>query len=368
MDTPSRILMLVEVAELGSFSEVAKRREMDRSVVSKHIARLEQELGLRLINRSTRSLSLTEAGQAMVEQGRSLREWIHDTETMAESLGQGLSGRLKISAPGVLGRCIGFHAMRSFHAQYPDVEFDLQLEERRVDLIAEGYDLALRVGDLEDSNLIAQPLALNHLLIGASPDFIARVGEPRDLKQLASLPALTWSSRDLQVDFLRYRDANGVVQEQQLNTLVRTSEVEVIRNGVLAGMGIGVLPAFALGNDVRDGSIIPLMTDLPLEPFGVINMIYPHRQLPLRTRLFMDIMRETIGSPPMWEQRIPGFDSMYGKRREAPAAVQTRASGSVLEPVPSRSMKCTPCALDDLMARPAGQAQEEASSLVEELT
>ncbi|MEQ5818491.1 LysR family transcriptional regulator [Halomonas sp. SCS19] len=313
MDQPSRLLLLVDVAELGSFSEAAKRRELDRSVVSKHIARLEQELGVRLLNRSTRSLSLTQAGQAMVQQGRELRDWMYHTQALAENLQQMPSGRLKVSAPGILGRCLGFEAMRRFRQHYPDVQVDLQLEERRVDVIGEGYDLVLRVGDLKDSNLVASPLAPNHLLIGASPAFIERHGEPRDLATLARLPALTFSSQQFQLDYLPYLDDQGREQKLPLNSQVRTSEAEVIKRGVMEGMGIGVLPAFAMYNEVSDGRIVPLMTDLALPEFGVITLLYPHREMPLRTRRFIEILREMVGSPPQWEARIPGFAEMYGK-------------------------------------------------------
>ncbi|MGQ7245766.1 LysR family transcriptional regulator [Halomonas sp. V046] len=313
MDTPSRLLLLVDVAELGSFSEAAKRREMDRSVVSKHIARLEQDLGVRLLNRSTRSLSLTDAGLAMLDQGRSLREWMYNTQALAENLQERPTGRLRISAPGILGRCIGFEALRRFRRLYPDVEVDLQLEERRVDVIGDGYDLALRVGDLEDSNLIAAPLAPNPLLIGASPEFIERHGEPKDLATLSRLPALTWLTQQTQLDFLPYRDANGHEQRLVLNSQIRTSEVEIIKRGVMDGMGIGVLPAFAIYDEVSDGRIVPIMTDLPLEDFGTITLLYPHRDMPLRTRRFIDILMDIIGTPPKWETHIPGFGQMYGK-------------------------------------------------------
>ncbi|MBY5929864.1 LysR family transcriptional regulator [Halomonas denitrificans] len=313
MDQPSRLLLLVDVAELGSFSEAAKRRELDRSVVSKHIARLEQELGVRLLNRSTRSLSLTQAGFAMVQQGRELREWMYNTQALAENLQQAPSGRLKISAPGILGRCLGFEAMRRFREHYPDVEVDLQLEERRVDVIGEGYDLVLRVGDIQDSTLVSSPLAPNHLLIGASPEFIERHGEPRDLATLSRLPALTFSSLEFQVDYLPYLDEQGREQKLPLNSQMRTSEAEVVKRGVMAGMGIGVLPAFAMSDEVKEGKIVPLMTDLPLPAFGIITLLYPHREMPLRTRRFIEILREMVGTPPKWEAYIPGFAEMYGK-------------------------------------------------------
>lgn len=313
MDMPSRLLLLVEVAELGSFTEAAKRRKLDRSVISKHVARLEEELGVRLVNRSTRSLSLTHAGQAMLEQGRSLREWMSNTQTLAENLQGSPQGSLRINAPGLLGTRIGFEAVRRFRSAYPEVEVEMMLEDRPVDLIGEGFDVALRIGELEDSNLVASSLAPNQLLIGASPDFLKRHGEPMSLSALSRLPALTWSSHHAKVDYLRYLDPQGGRQQLTLNSQLRTNEIEVIKQGIVAGMGIGILPACGIDDEVLEGLIVPVMTDLPLERFGMINLLYPHRDVPLRTRLFMQIVKELVGDPPVWEARIPGFATMYGK-------------------------------------------------------
>ncbi|QFU01083.1 HTH-type transcriptional regulator DmlR [Halomonas sp. THAF5a] len=317
MDMPSRLLLLVEVAELGSFTEAAKRRKLDRSVISKHVARLEEELGVRLVNRSTRSLSLTHAGRAMLEQGRSLREWMSNTQTLAENLQGSPQGQLRFNAPGLLGTRLGFEAVRRFRSAYPEVEVEMMLEDRPVDLIGEGFDVALRIGELEASNLVASPLAANHVMIGASPDFLRRHGEPTSLSALSRLPALTWSSHHAEVDYLQYRDAQGALQQITLNSQLRTNEIEVIKRGIIDGLGIGILPACGIDDEVLEGLIVPVMIDLPLERFGMINLLYPHRDVPLRTRLFMQIVKELVGDPPVWEARIPGFATMYGKQSQA---------------------------------------------------
>ena len=172
MDTTSRLLMLLEVVEQGSFAKAAEIRNIDRSVISKQISRLEDELGVRLLNRTTRSFSLTAAGAEMIKKADELRSLLGDTLRMAENYHLEPRGVLKITSSTLIGRRYLQPVINDFQKRFPQVEVELRLDDRLVDIVSEGFDLAFRVGEPKDSSLIARKIARNRLLLLASPAFI----------------------------------------------------------------------------------------------------------------------------------------------------------------------------------------------------
>lgn len=172
MDTTSRLLMLLEVVEQGSFAKAAEIRNIDRSVISKQISRLEDELGVRLLNRTTRSFSLTAAGAEMIKKAADLRELLGETLRMAENYHQEPRGLLKITASTIIGRRYLQPVINDFQKRFPQVEVELRLDDRLVDIVSEGFDLAFRIGEPKDSSLIARKIARNRLLILATPEFV----------------------------------------------------------------------------------------------------------------------------------------------------------------------------------------------------
>ncbi len=312
MDTTSRLLMLLEIVEQGSFIKVAAARNIDRSVISKQMTRLEDDLGVRLLNRTTRSFSLTAAGAEMVKKAAELRLLLSETVHLAENYHQEPRGVLKITSSSIIGKRYLQPVVNDFQKRFPQVEVDFRLDDKLVDIVSEGFDLAFRVGEQKDSSLIARKLARNRLLILATPEFIDTYGMPTQMAQLAELPAASYSSTSLRVDGIRYRDAQGDIQEQKINSVFRANDAEILLMKVLSGTAFMIAPAFILDNEVRDGLLVPLLTNVDLLEFSAVYALYPHRDLPVRTQLFFDAVREYIGKDkPIWEHGIPEFDSMY---------------------------------------------------------
>lgn len=302
-------MLFVDVVEHGSFAKAADLRNVDRSVVSKQISKLESDLGVRLLNRSTRSLSPTSVGLEMLKQGKSLRELMKQTSVLAQNFHDEPRGLLRITSTTSFGRQYVHKAVAAFQRQYPEVEVELSLEDRRVDLIGEGYDLGIRIGIPQDSNLIARPLANIGLVIVASPEFLERHGVPKTMEELAALPAVTYAGANRTNNLIHYYDENGEEQTLQKRSVFRTNEGETMIAAAIAGQGYAVVGRFMLGTEVACGNLVPILTDIKLTDYiGDAYIIYPHRDLPVRTRLFIETLQNMIGDPPIWERDIADCD------------------------------------------------------------
>ena len=312
MDTTSRLLMLLDVVELGSFANAAQTKNIDRSVISKQISRLEDDLGVRLLNRTTRSFSLTAAGAEMVKKARELRDLLGQTVRLAENYHQEPRGVLKITSSSIIAKLYLQPVINDFQKRFPQVEVELRLDDRVVDIVAEGFDLAFRVGEPKDSTLIARKIARNRLVILASPEFINTYGMPKTIEELALLPAATYASNSLRMNSINYIDKDGNHKEKTIKSVFRANDGEVLLLKCLSGTAFIVLPAFILAKEVIEGQLVPLLPSLHLSDFSAMYAVYPHRDLPVRTRLFFDAVREHIGKDfPIWESNIPNFEQLY---------------------------------------------------------
>jgi DNA-binding transcriptional LysR family regulator len=317
MDLASRLLLLLEVSELGSFAKVSEYRNVNRSAISKQISKLEQELGVHLLNRTTRSLSLTAVGSEMVNQAKSLRELLNNSKRLVQNYHSEPRGELKIASPTFFGRQYVQQAILAFQKLYPDVQIELLLEDRLVDVVGEGFDIAFRVGEPKESNLISKKIARNRLLIVAAPRFIEKYGQPNTVPKLESLPAVVYSAPGLLIDKIKYGDSQGEEAFIQLNTTYKVNEVELLIHTALSGNMLTVTTAQMIENEVSEGKLIPIMTHLNLVDYGTFYAVYPHRDPPLKTKLFLEILKGIIGDKvPVWETRIPGFENMYGYRKQ----------------------------------------------------
>jgi len=312
MDTTSRLLMLLEVVEQGSFIKAAEVRNIDRSVISKQLSRLEEKLGVRLLNRTTRSFSLTAAGAEMVKKAAELRELLSETVRIAENYHLEPQGVLKITSSTLFGTRYLQPVINDFQKRFPQVEVELRLDDRVIDIVSEGFDLAFRIGEPKDSSLIARKIARNRLLVLATPEFIANYGMPKTIDELIKLPAASYASTSFNAEGVRYYDQDGEPQEQKLNSIYRSNNAEVLLMKTLSGSAFFVAPAFVLENEVKEGRLVPLLTDIKLMEYGAVYAVYPHRDLPVRTRLFFDAVREYLGKDiPIWEHSIPNFAQLY---------------------------------------------------------
>ena len=312
MDTTSRLLMLLDVVEQGSFAKASEIRNTDRSVISKQISRLEDELGVRLLNRSTRSFSLTAAGAEMIKKATELRQLLGETIRLAENYHQEARGLLKITSSAIIGRRYLQPVINDFQKRFPQVEIELRLDDRLVDVVSEGFDLAFRIGKPKDSSLIARTIARNRLLILATPAFIESYGQPKKIEDLATLPAASYASSSLKMDHIHYLDKRGEPQQQKMKSIFRSNDAEILMMKVLSGTAYVIAPAFIINDEIKTGKLIPLLTNLSLVEYSPMYAVYPHRDLPVRTRLFFDAVCEHLGTEtPLWEHAIPNFDQLY---------------------------------------------------------
>jgi DNA-binding transcriptional LysR family regulator len=304
--------MLLEVVEQGSFAKAAELRNIDRSVISKQISRLEDELGVRLLNRTTRSFSLTAAGAEMIKKAGELRELLGETVRMAENYHLEPRGVLKITSSTLIGRRYLQPVLNDFQKRFPQVEVELRLDDRLVDIVSEGFDLAFRIGEPKDSSLIARKIARNRLLIVAAPEFISTYGMPATMEELADLPAASYASNSMRVETVDYYNSSGEPCEQKIKSVYRANDAEALLMKAISGTAYFVAPAFIVGDEITDGKLIPILTDVKLMDYSAMYAVYPHRDLPVRTRLFFDAVREYLGKDkPIWEHGIPNFEQMY---------------------------------------------------------
>lgn len=313
MDLASRLLLLQEVSELGSFAKVSEYRNVNRSAISKQIVKLEDDLGVQLLNRTTRSLSLTAAGSEMVSQARQLRDLLDNSKRIAANYHSEPRGELKISSSTLFGRQYVQKAILKFQTLYPDVRVELLLEDRMVDIVGEGFDIGFRIGEPKESNLIAKKIARNRLLIVASPEFLQKYGTPKTVPKLESMPAVVYSAQGLVIDKFKYRDNSGSEAHFRLKPIYKVNEVEMLINTALAGKMLTVTTAQMIENEILEGKLVPIMTHLNLSDYGTFYAVYPHRNAPMKTTLFIRAIKDVIGEEvPIWETRIPDFDRMYG--------------------------------------------------------
>jgi DNA-binding transcriptional LysR family regulator len=267
---------------------------------------------VRLLNRTTRSFSLTAAGAEMIKKADELRSLLGDTLRMAENYHLEPRGVLKITSSTLIGRRYLQPVINDFQKRFPQVEVELRLDDRLVDIVSEGFDLAFRVGEPKDSSLIARKIARNRLLLLASPAFIETYGMPKNITDLAQLPAASYASSSLRVDGVSYYNHLGEQCEQKIKSVFRANDAEALLMKTLSGTTYVLAPAFILDKEVIDGQLVPLLTDLKLMEHSAMYAVYPHRDLPVRTRLFFDAVREYIGKEkPIWENSIPDFEQMY---------------------------------------------------------
>jgi len=293
------IASFVAVAEAGSISEAARRLRLSKSVVSERLAEMERSLGAPLVHRTTRKLSLTEDGAAFLERaGRILREVEEATADMAERRGS-LSGPLRISAPVTFGRLHLGPALFPFLARHPKLEMTLELEDRRVDAAADGFDAVIRHGPIEDSRLVAWRLAASRRLLVASPEYLARAGVPTSIEQLQKHRGIFYMNRGV-ADW-RFIGPEGAVNVRA-RVALRVNNGDMMRDAAVAGLGIAHLPTFIAGAAIKAGAL--RVVDVGLAA-GEEHIFLAHpegRRSSAKLRAFADWLREAIGDPPYWDR------------------------------------------------------------------
>jgi DNA-binding transcriptional LysR family regulator len=298
MDHITAMITFGKVIETGSFSEAARRLGLSKSAVSKQVARLEDRLGARLINRTTRRTSVTEIGALLYERCARIAAEVEDAE-QAVLLHASPRGVLKINAPVSFGHMHICPALPDFLAAYPDLEIELVLNDRFVDLVEEGYDMAVRVAHLPDSSLIARRLAPSRRIVCAAPAYVGRRGRPVAPADLAGHECLLYSN--LPDAPWRLADGGGATEAVRVTGRLKANNGDALRALALAGAGVGLMPTFIIGEDVRAGRLVRLLDGWEDASAGV-HAVYPHgRHLSPKIRVFIDFLAARFGPEPYWD-------------------------------------------------------------------
>lgn len=298
------MITFARVAELESFSAAARELKLSKSAVSKQISRLEDRLGLRLLNRTTRRLSLTEAGLTFYQGCRQVARAAEAAEQAVNRLAEAPRGSLRVNAPMSFGMRHVAPALSDLLARYPEMSIDLDLNDRIVDLVDEGYDVAIRIGRLEDSSLIARRLAPSRRLLCAAPGYLEVHGRPRHPQDLSEHNCLLYSYQN-QGSQWRFRGADGVKQVKVEGRL-RANNGEVLLEAALAGFGLTFMPTFLCGDAVRRGRLVSLLPAWRDSEEAAVHAVFPtSRNLVPKVRVFVDYLARRFGEAPYWDEALP---------------------------------------------------------------
>lgn len=306
MDRLGAMAVFAQVVEAESFSAAARALGLAKSSVSKQISRLEDELGVRLLNRTTRRLSLTEAGQTFYQGCQRVVAEAAAAESAVTHLGAAPRGRLTISVPMSFGlRHVG-PVLPLLLDRCPELTIDLSLNDRFIDMVEEGFDVGIRIAHMKDSSLVARRLAPSRTVVCASPEYLAAHGVPQTVEDLADHECLLYSYQATG-GVWRFDGPNGR-QSMRVRGRLRANSGEALLAAALAGSGIAHLPTFICGDALRDRRLVRLLPGWvdPQEP--VINAIYPAgRNLSPKVRVFIDFLVEQFGGDvPYWDRGL-GF-------------------------------------------------------------
>jgi DNA-binding transcriptional LysR family regulator len=299
MDRLDELGAFVAVADARSFTQGARKLGVSSAQVSKLVARLENRLGARLLNRTTRDVSLTDTGQAYLERARELLQGFEALETSVRDQ-TGPSGLLKVSAPVSFGRNQLTPALLDFASGCNAVSLDVVFSDRMVNLVEEGFDVAVRIGHLSDSSLVARRLAAVRMVTCASPGYLARAGTPASLEDLTDHEAvLDTNGRDPTI--WRF-GPQSEPREVRVHGRLRFSGAEACAAAAVAGFGLTRSPAFAVADDLRAGRLVPVLCNHEPELIHVYA-VYPHaRHLAAKVRAFVDFLAQRYAGEPEWHQ------------------------------------------------------------------
>ncbi len=293
MDYFSAMEIFIKVSDTGSFSEAGRQLRMAPSSISRQIDALEEQLGATLLHRSTRKISLTEAGQIYYDRASHIVSDVEDANLSVSQMQETPRGVLKVSVPVEFGRLYITPMLADFLSTYPELHVNLTLQDERVDLLEERLDLVVRIGSLEDSTLKARKLAPNLRGIFGSPDYFTKHGIPQTHEELSERNCLLYKYRDLQSRWYLRKD--GQFFEMNISGNLCVNNIGVLVQNVVNGAGLALLPLWSVINELHAGKIQQVLTDyfVTLTP-SANSMIYalypPNRHLSPKVRVFLDFL------------------------------------------------------------------------------
>ncbi|WP_439271659.1 LysR family transcriptional regulator [Pseudochrobactrum sp. HB0163] len=297
MDTLTRMRAFIDVVEAGGFSAAARKIGRSKALLSKYVRELEDDLGVRLLNRTTRQFSLTESGHTYYHRVTEILRDLDDLQdSISESTGD-MRGKIRLTAPRSFADTSLGMSLIDFCADYPEISLDIHLDDRFVDLVEEGYDLAIRITRLQDSSLIARRLTNFYAVVCASPDLIARLGKPQRPEQLQDLPCIIDTNSRSRNNW-QFRNQDGSHLTVSVRGPLEVNSPLTTMAASVRGLGFSMLPRFVADSEISRGTLIPVLQDF-MPDDGGIYAVYPHRTyLPARIRLFVDYMAKWFKDNP----------------------------------------------------------------------
>lgn len=287
------MVVFVRVIEAGSFTLAADQLGHSPSHMSKEVNRLEARLGVRLINRSTRSINLTAAGKTYFERCQQIIIDAKNAELAMGALQETPKGLLKVTAPVSLGLSHLNELIPEFLKQYPEVDLDMHYSERRVDLVANGYDVAIRIGMLKDSSLVARRLGSSKGIITASPDYISRYGEPKTAEELQNHRVISYANIGTP-KYWEFTDAKGKKVGVNVNPRLICNSAELELSLSCAGMAISRIPYHICQSAIDNGQLVQILKQYQQTDLGVYA-VYPHRQfLSAKVEVFVNFLANAL--------------------------------------------------------------------------
>ena len=294
--------VFTKVVELKSFAKAADKLDMSRGMASRYVSQVEEHLGVRLINRTTRHLSLTEAGSAYYEKAMQVLALVAETEHMAENDVAAPRGTLRITSSQAFGGSLLGEVMSAYLKENPEVKIRSFLCERMVDLVDEGYDLALRVADTLPPGLIARPFTTIRMVVCAAPEYLQRHGTPSHPHELTSHNTLNFADSEIDKEWTFKKDGESVGVKLQGNFFANNGNI--LCNAAVGGLGIVYQPTFLVHEHLRSGRLVRLFDDWQTDEMKAY-IVYPNRKFLLpKVRTFIDFIVDYFGDEPYWDRGI----------------------------------------------------------------
>ena len=298
----------VHIVEAATMTSAAERLGVAKSAVSRRLSELEEHLGVELFHRTTRKLVLTESGQGFYTRCIQILDDLEEAEHAVTQAHQELSGQLRVAAPLSFGLMHLGPAIIEFQKLHPKLNFDIDFNDRQIDLIQEGFDVGIRIADLKDSSLISRKLARVSVVICASPDYIKKHGAPNTPEELINHPCFTYSNLT-NPDQWTFIDKQGEETMIKVSKLMQSNNGKFLQSAAIEGLGILRQPTFIAYEAITKGELIPILQDYSITEVNAYAIYPPTRHLSQRVRRFIDFLVERFSGTPYWEQGISHLDN-----------------------------------------------------------
>ncbi|MGO4704874.1 LysR family transcriptional regulator [Microvirga sp. 2MCAF38] len=303
LDRVTGMQVFARVGTLGNFSAAARALNLSQTMVTKHVSALEDRLGVKLLNRSTRGMTLTEAGRSYLSACERILAEIEEADASASLDRVEPRGTLKLNVPLAFGIREIAPALAEFSRLHPAVTVDLGLTDRYVDLIEEGWDLAIRIGRLKDSGLVARRIAPCRVVVCAAPSYLFTHGTPRTIADLQQHNCLGYTLPNaLGANRWTFGENSEIVAPVSGN--LRANNGDALLAAALAGQGLIYQPTFIVGDSLRAGALMRIDLDCPPHEFGVHAILPSGRQAPAKVRVFIEFLAERFAPEPAWDREL----------------------------------------------------------------